>query len=110
MAEFSEAVRLDPNNAVAHYNKGRVLLDLRRNGDAKPELEAATRLDPGQADCWYLLGLISRQAGDSDESIRHFEKTLAIMPDNAEALYMLGQRTAAQRRHCRGNHAVEKGD
>jgi tetratricopeptide (TPR) repeat protein len=90
LAEFSEAVRLDPS-AVAHYNKGRVLLDLRRNSDAKPELEAATHLDPGQADSWYLLGLISREAGDSDESIRDFEKTLGIMPNNAEAQYMLGR-------------------
>ena len=46
LEEFSETIRLDPNAAAAHYNKGRVLLDLRRDSDAKPELETATRLDP----------------------------------------------------------------
>ena len=35
LAEFSEAIRLDPNNAVAHYNKGRVLLDLQHNARGK---------------------------------------------------------------------------
>jgi tetratricopeptide (TPR) repeat protein len=89
--EFSEAVRLDPNNAIAHYNKGRALLDLRRNRDAKPELEAATHLDPGSADSWYLLGLIARQEGDSGDAIPLFEKSLASNPDNAQALFMLGQ-------------------
>jgi tetratricopeptide (TPR) repeat protein len=76
---------------VAHYNKGRVLLDLQRNREAKPELEAATHLDPRSADSWYLRGLISRQAGDTDESIRQFKESLATKPDNADALFMLGQ-------------------
>jgi tetratricopeptide (TPR) repeat protein len=89
--EFSQAVRLDPNNAVAHYNKGRALLDLRRNRDAKPELETATHLDPGSADSWYLLGLIARQEGNSGEAIPLFEKALASNPDNAQTLFMLGQ-------------------
>ena len=91
LAEFSEAIRLDPNNAVAHYNKGRVLLDLQHNAEAKPELEAATRLDPNAADAWYLLGMISRQAGNTDEAIHEFEQALAAKPDNAEARFMLGQ-------------------
>jgi tetratricopeptide (TPR) repeat protein len=88
------AVRLDNNNAVAHYNRGRVLLDLQRNNEAKPELQTATLLDPNAADSWYLLGLISRQAGETDEAIRLFEKTLAAKADNAEALFMLGQELA----------------
>src|SRR6267143_347992 len=35
LAEFSEAVRLAPDAYAPHYNKGRVLVDLRRNEEAK---------------------------------------------------------------------------
>jgi Flp pilus assembly protein TadD len=91
LTEFSEAVRLAPNSAVAHYNKGRVLLDLRRNDEAKPELEAATHLDPKSTESWYLLGLIARQSGDTDEAIGQFSQAVALKPDYADARYMLGR-------------------
>ncbi len=75
MAEFSEAVRLDPNSAPAHYNKGRVLLDLRRNAEAKPELEAATRLEPQYGEAWYLLGLIEKAAGNAAASVQMLQES-----------------------------------
>jgi tetratricopeptide (TPR) repeat protein len=91
LAAFTQAVQLDANNAQARYNRGRVLLDLQRSAEAKPELEAATRLDPTLADAWYLLGLIARQAGDIDQAVSAFQKSLESKPDNPETLYMLGQ-------------------
>jgi tetratricopeptide (TPR) repeat protein len=68
-----------------------VLLDLRRNVEAKPELDRAVRLDPNFAECWYLLGLIEKEAGNTEESIQLFKKALAGDPQNPDALYKLGQ-------------------
>jgi Tfp pilus assembly protein PilF len=94
LAEFSEAVRLAPSNAVAHYNRGRVLLDLQRDQEAKPELESATKLDPSATESWYLLGIIARQAGDTDAAIRDFSQAVALKPDYADARFRLGRELA----------------
>lgn len=55
-AEFAAAIRLNPKDAVAHYELGKLLL---AGGDfrgAIPELESAVRLDPGNRDASVLLG------------------------------------------------------
>jgi tetratricopeptide (TPR) repeat protein len=91
LAEFSEAVRLAPDAYAPHYNKGRVLVDLRRNEEAKLELQAAAEFDPHSVDSRYLLGLIEKQAGNTEESIRLLEKAVALEPNHPDALYLLGQ-------------------
>jgi tetratricopeptide (TPR) repeat protein len=68
-----------------------VLLDLRRDGDAKPELEAATRLNPEYAEAWYLLGLIEKSAGNAAASVQMLQKAAAINPKDADTLFVLGQ-------------------
>jgi tetratricopeptide (TPR) repeat protein len=69
-------------------------VDLRRNNDAKPELEAAARLDPSFAGPQYLLGLIAKQSGNTEEAIALFKKDVELDPNNADAHYMLGQELA----------------
>jgi len=96
LAEFTQAVRLAPNFAPAHYNRGRVLIDLRRNDEAKPDLEAATRLDPSSSGSWYLLGLIAKQAGKGADSILLLERASELDPNNADIHYMLGQELLRQ--------------
>ena len=55
------------------------LFDLRRNSEAKPELEAATRLDPSSGQSWYLLGMIAnasrRRPGRERRSIDEHRAT-----------------------------------
>jgi tetratricopeptide (TPR) repeat protein len=91
LAEFTEAVRLDPNSAAARYNKGRVLLDLRRYPEAKPELETAVRLDPKSAEPWYLLGLIEKAAGNPNAAVEALQKSAALNPKSPDTLFVLGQ-------------------
>jgi Flp pilus assembly protein TadD len=44
MAEFEAAIRLRPENAIAHYNLGIALQALGRPDEARVEFEAAARL------------------------------------------------------------------
>jgi Flp pilus assembly protein TadD len=46
---FAKAASLAPRNAVHRANLGRVLLDLRRDAEAKDALAAAAALDPADA-------------------------------------------------------------
>jgi tetratricopeptide (TPR) repeat protein len=84
-------VNLDPNSAPAHYNKGRVLLDLSRYPDAKPELATAVHLDPQYAEPWYLLGLIEKAAGNAAAAVEALQKSAELDPKNPDTLFVLGQ-------------------
>jgi Tfp pilus assembly protein PilF len=44
--EFAEAVRLQPNSALAHYNLGLLLRQRGRNDEAAREFRKALDLDP----------------------------------------------------------------
>jgi tetratricopeptide (TPR) repeat protein len=46
---YEEAIRLDPNNAMAYINKGNALSNLRRYEEAIKTYEGAIRLDPHSA-------------------------------------------------------------
>jgi tetratricopeptide (TPR) repeat protein len=91
LKEFTEAVSLASDAAAPHYNKGRVLVDLQRNVEAKPELETATRVDPNLADAWYLLGIIAKQAGETQKAVDLFGRAVTLDASNPDALFMLGQ-------------------
>src|SRR5262249_5017623 len=89
--EFSEAVRLRPDSAAAHYNKGRSLFDLRRNEEAKNELETAVRLDPRNASALYLLAVAEKQMDNDAGSAESPKAGVAAGPRNSDANYVLGQ-------------------
>jgi tetratricopeptide (TPR) repeat protein len=91
LAEFSEAVKLAPNQAAPHYNKGRVLGQLHRYGEALPELERASTLDPASPDAWYRLGIARRELKQYDEAVNALRQALQLTPGNADASYLLGQ-------------------
>jgi tetratricopeptide (TPR) repeat protein len=91
LAEFSEAVRLKPDSAAAHHNKGRSLFDLRRNEEAKHELETAVRLDPRNSAALYLLAVTEKQLDNAARSAELLRQVVALDPKNTDAHYLLGQ-------------------
>jgi tetratricopeptide (TPR) repeat protein len=44
--QYEQALRLQPDYAVAHYNLGNALLELRRVPEAAGHFEQAVRLEP----------------------------------------------------------------
>ncbi|PYV24731.1 MAG: hypothetical protein DMG27_12140, partial [Acidobacteria bacterium] len=86
-----QAVRLDPNSPVAHYNKGRALYDLNRRQEARAELATASRLQPDYAPALYLLAHVTKQLGDAQKSTELLERLVKLTPDDADAQSLLGQ-------------------
>ena len=56
MAAYEEAIRLDPQNADAHYNKGNALSELGHYEEAVAAYKEAIRLNPEHADAHYNKG------------------------------------------------------
>jgi len=90
LAANRERLRINPKDAAAHVNLGRVLLAQRRTDDAAAEFRQAVDLAPNLDDAHYYLGLIHRLAGRSAEAIAEFTRAVEINPRFARAHGNLG--------------------
>jgi len=91
---FKQAIRIDPDDADAHYNLGVVYGKL---GFHKDEIEAykqAIRIDPNNAhahyNSYYNLGIAYGQLGFYNDAVEAFKQAIRIDPDDADAHYNLG--------------------
>jgi tetratricopeptide (TPR) repeat protein len=91
LREFTEAIRLQPENGMAHHNRGRVLADMNRDAEAKLELEKAVRLKGNEAEWWSVLGELARKMGDKEEASRALRRAAELEPNDAKRQYALGQ-------------------
>jgi eukaryotic-like serine/threonine-protein kinase len=105
LAAFDEAVRLDPNFAIAHAARGEALwfryVDTREPGAAQEAIAAgytALRLDPNRANVRYSLAVSLAGSGRLDEAIDELQRALALQPNYDDARRELGNALAAKGR------------
>jgi tetratricopeptide (TPR) repeat protein len=70
---LEKAVKLEPNNVVAHMNLGNVYDGLSLYAKAQGEFETVIKLEPEKADAYYNLGLIftkKKQWANAVEALR----------------------------------------
>lgn len=87
---LSEAVRHNPDNAVANRMLADALLYQGRYREAEGYYETAVALRPDDARALYGLGMALYQTGRVDESIPRYEAALLLQPDDAELHNNLG--------------------
>ena len=88
-AAFASAVALRPNDAVAHRERGRALLQLERPEAAFVELAAALLVDGEDYESYVTLGQIHLDAGRQPQAAGLLAHAIAIAPDKPEAYYAL---------------------
>jgi tetratricopeptide (TPR) repeat protein len=88
-AAFARAVALRPNDAVAHRERGRALLDLERPDAALVELAAALLVDPKDYESYITLGQIHLDAGRYAQAGALLTRAIAVDPDEPDAYYVL---------------------
>jgi Flp pilus assembly protein TadD len=98
IAEFEEAIKINPDDAKAHYNLGLTYDNQGRLDEAIAEYQEAIRLDPDYARAHNNLGLAYYNQGRPDEAIAEFEEAIKINPDDAKAHNNLGIAYAEQGR------------
>ncbi|HNR12033.1 MAG TPA: tetratricopeptide repeat protein [Thermodesulfobacteriota bacterium] len=103
LAEFTEASRLDPENAQIQHYRGMTYLHLGEYDRAVDALKTAAELDPAIKEIHYDLGVAYFRAGMYAQALARFRAGQAAEPDRAMVYfyqgythYMLGEYYAAE--------------
>lgn len=80
IADFTEAVRLNPGNALAYYNRGNVRFDRGDMRDAIADFDLAIAGDPEFTLAYYNRGLARETLGEREQSIADYRKALELAP------------------------------
>jgi Flp pilus assembly protein TadD len=109
LAQYAEAVRLNPNYADAHNNLGATLVAKARLEEAGRELVEAIRLNPRDAKAHNNLGLALAGQGKVDEALAQYAESLRLEPGYVEALNNRAMIWAAhpEAKYRDGRRAVE---
>ncbi len=90
IAQFLQALRINPAYKVAHYNLGIVCSDIGEKEKAVEEYRIALRIDPAYVEARNNLGVMLFDQGEKKQALAQYRTALAINPDFAEARYNLG--------------------
>ena len=90
MTHFSEALRLQPDDADTHYNLGVALEKQGRIEEAMAHFSEAVRLRPDYADAHYSMAVILARRSKFEDAISHYSKALRVRPNYAKAHNNLG--------------------
>jgi tetratricopeptide (TPR) repeat protein len=75
---FTEALRLDPQNAAAYYNRGLARKALKEYAKAIADLDEAIRLNPRDAEAWNNRGLARFHRRDYKEALGDFDEAIRL--------------------------------
>jgi len=70
---YREAIRINPDDAAAHYNLGNLLKDLKRYAEAEKEYREAIRINPDLAEAHANLGILLLKAKRPEDAKKEFE-------------------------------------
>jgi len=105
---FATAARIAPKNAGHRANLGRVLLDLRRDGEARDALAAAAALDPADATTAVNLAVALFRTKDLAAAEREFVRAARLDPSDPRPLDGLALTRAERGNRVGAAEAMER--
>lgn len=87
---FSAVLRLDPNNLVAWFNLGQILLNLTDHQRALKCFAEVVKREPKNTEAIYLRGICHRALGDHANAGRDATEVIRLDPNHIGALKELG--------------------
>ncbi|MBR8839385.1 MAG: serine protease [Stigonema ocellatum SAG 48.90 = DSM 106950] len=80
IANYTDAIRLNPNYATAYNNRGLAFAQLGDTQKAIGDYNQALRIDPQLALAYYNRGSVQAQLGDKQKAIGDYNQALRIDP------------------------------
>jgi spermidine synthase len=107
LAALDAAVEAVPDDAPAHAQAGKLLLDQGRAAEALGRLHLAVRMDPGLVEAWELLGGLAIDRRDYPLAEEAHRAVLRREPANVDAWLRLGAVLARQGKWAEAGEALE---
>lgn len=89
-----ERLKIDPKDALAHYNRGCMLAADGKFADAVKSFEAALKMDPQFEEAMYNRALALEKKGDAAASKRAWTELLEICSDEEDRAEITGHLAA----------------
>jgi predicted O-linked N-acetylglucosamine transferase (SPINDLY family) len=89
-ASYAEALRLEPDYAIAHNNLGALLHARQKPGEAAVHLRRAIELRPGYPEAHYNLGNALQALDEPAAACASYREALRLRPGYVNALLQLG--------------------
>ena len=90
IADYDEAIRLNPELAEAFNNRGNAKDELGDHAGAIADYDEAIRLKPDDAGAFHNRGISKFNMKDNPGAIADFDEALRLKPDDAGALHNRG--------------------
>ena len=97
IADYNEAIRLDPGYALAYHNRGYAWSAKKDYDKAIADYNEAIRLDPGYALAYHNRGYAWSANKDYDKAIADYNEAIRLDPGYALAYYNRGNSWAAKK-------------
>ena len=85
VADIDEALRLDPENAVAYYVRGTLYAYLKRHDRVIHDLTESLRIEPGNAQALFHRGIAYGELDELALAIEDLTEAIRLEPGNADA-------------------------
>ncbi len=100
IADYDQALQLDPDSALAYFSRGHSKTNLERHAEAIADYDQALRLDPDYALAYFNRGYSKAELNRHVEAIADYDQALRLDPDYALAFHNRGRAKAALHRHA----------
>ena len=89
--EYEEALRLNPEYALARFDLAKALAAVGRQNEAAAQIEAGFTLEPRSTYGEMTAGIVAWARGDNAGARRAFERAAVLSPDQPRAFANLGE-------------------
>ena len=90
IAEYDEAIRLNPQNGQAYDNRGGSYFILGQHQRAIADYDEAIRLDPQNPNAYNNRGAVYFDLGQHQPAIQYYDEAIRLDPQLADAYYNRG--------------------
>jgi tetratricopeptide (TPR) repeat protein len=90
LADFDQAIRLDPSRGLIFAHRGAVRLAKGDNEGAAQDLDEAQALDPADPNIAGMRGEFFFQRGAFDRAIEELDRLIRVDPNRSTAFYLRG--------------------
>ena len=99
IADYTQAIRLKPDYALAYYNRGTAKVELGQYFAAIVDLDTAIHLKPNYADAYVGRGIAKGKLGQYLAEISDYDTAIRLKPDYALAYYNRGSAKGKGSKH-----------